>query len=64
MKEETIPSYQPHVFTSPCLDTAEAADYLKASPNTLRQWRAKGCVPRYNIVGERLVRYHVDALCG
>ena len=62
MQAETNPLRQPRVFTSPWLDTAEAANYLKASPNTLRQWRAKGCGPKYNIVGERLVRYHVDAL--
>ena len=56
----------PHTFesgrASPWLDTHAAAEYLSASPNTLRQWRACGRGPRYHVVGDRLVRYHVDDL--
>lgn len=46
----------------PWLDTEAAARYLTASPKTLAIWRSKGKGPRYHIVGQRLVRYHVDDL--
>lgn len=47
---------------SPWLDTEAAAAYLRASPNTLSQWRSQGRGPRYHVAGGRLVRYHVDDL--
>ncbi len=35
----------------------EAADYLRASIFTLRNWRCKGIGPRFVKVGARMVRY-------
>ena len=54
MSSEAIPS--------PWLNTEQAASYLGASPKTLAIWRSKGKGPRYHIVNERLVRYHVKEL--
>lgn len=47
---------------SPWLNTEQAAAYLGASPKTLAIWRTKGKGPRYHIVNDRLVRYHVEEL--
>lgn len=47
---------------SPWLNTNEAAEYLKARPGTLKNWRHRGEGPRYHIVNRRLVRYHRDEL--
>lgn len=49
-------------FTSPWLNTDEAAGYLGNSPKTLAIWRCQGQGPRYHILNRRLVRYHVDDL--
>ncbi|MGC9955189.1 MAG: helix-turn-helix domain-containing protein [Rhizomicrobium sp.] len=49
---------------SPWLDTEEAADYLKARPGTLKNWRHRGEGPRYHVINKRLVRYHRDDLDG
>jgi hypothetical protein len=43
------------------LNTAQAAEYLKANPDTLETWRKRGCGPRHH-GGHRFVRYHVDDL--
>jgi hypothetical protein len=37
------------------LDEREAADYLRASPHTLRGWRCKGGGPRFVKVGRKVV---------
>lgn len=47
---------------SPWLDTEAAAAYLGSTMGTLKNWRASGNGPKYHIVSERLVRYHVDDL--
>ena len=49
-------------FCSPWMSTGQAAKYLGASPKTLAVWRCQGKGPRYHIVNERLVRYHVNDL--
>jgi len=49
-------------FTSPWLNTDEAASYLGNSPKSLAIWRCQGQGPRYHILNKRLVRYHVDDL--
>jgi len=45
-------------MASPWLDTEEAAEYLKAKPGTLKNWRHRGEGPRYHVINKRLVRYH------
>lgn len=47
---------------SPWLDSEAAAVYLGSTAGTLRNWRATGKGPRYHVVQDRLVRYHVDDL--
>ncbi|WJY19241.1 helix-turn-helix domain-containing protein [Alteriqipengyuania flavescens] len=47
---------------SPWLDSEAAAAYLGSTAGTLRNWRSTGKGPRYHVVQERLVRYHVDDL--
>jgi len=47
---------------SPWLDTEAAAAYLGATPGTLRSWRSAGAGPRYRVMHEKLVRYHVEDL--
>lgn len=47
---------------SPWLDSDAAAAYLGSTAGTLRNWRATGKGPKYHIVQDRLVRYHVDDL--
>lgn len=49
-------------FDSPWLDTWKAASYLSCNYGTLKVWRAQGKGPRYHIVNEKLIRYHVDDL--
>jgi hypothetical protein len=46
---------------TPWLTTGEAAARIKATPETMKTWRAKGGGPRYH-GGHRFVRYHVDDL--
>jgi len=43
------------------LTSAEAAEYLKVSPNTLAKWRSCGGGPAYVKVGD-LVRYSRDSI--
>ncbi|CAN1528298.1 Helix-turn-helix domain, group 17 [Rhabdaerophilaceae bacterium] len=47
---------------SPWFDTEEAARYLRKEPGTLRGWRSKGEGPRFHVVNDKFVRYHVDDL--
>lgn len=47
---------------SPWLDSDGAAAYLGSTAGTLRNWRATGKGPRYHVVQDRLIRYHVDDL--
>lgn len=49
-------------FTSPWLNTEEAARYLGNSPKSLAIWRCQGQGPKYHILNKRLVRYHRDEL--
>ncbi|WP_082596447.1 helix-turn-helix domain-containing protein [Pseudovibrio sp. POLY-S9] len=43
------------------LTTAEAADHLRISPQTLNIWRCKGTGPAFCKIG-RTVRYTTEAL--
>ena len=47
---------------SPWLDSDGAAEYLGCTSGTLKTWRSRGEGPRYNIIQNKLVRYHVDSL--
>lgn len=47
---------------SPWMDSDAAAAYLGSTAGTLRNWRATGKGPKYNIIQDRLVRYHIDDL--
>lgn len=47
---------------SPWLDSEQAAEYLACSAGTLKTWRARGEGPRYSVIQNKMVRYHVDAL--
>lgn len=60
--KDNAPAAARTAFYSPWMDTTTAAQYLVASPKTLRQWRCQGRGPRYRAVGGRLIRYHVDDL--
>ena len=42
-------------FTSPKLNTPEAAKYLGLRPGTLEIWRSLGKGPRYLKIGRRVV---------
>lgn len=48
--------------TSPWLDTDKAAGYLGTTAGTLKTWRAMAKGPRYRVLQDRLIRYHVDDL--
>lgn len=61
VEPRTITGPRPYTFTSPWLNTNQAADYLSVSGGTLRNWRSAGTGPRYRTVG-RVVRYHRDDL--
>lgn len=50
-----------HWFT-PWFDTEAAAAYLRREPGTLKGWRSRGEGPRFYLVNNQLVRYHVDDL--
>jgi predicted DNA-binding transcriptional regulator AlpA len=41
------------------LNEREAAEIIGASPKTLRNWRVKGCGPRFIKAGSKLVRYRL-----
>lgn len=47
---------------TPWLDSEAAAEYLGCTPGTLKTWRSRGEGPRYHVIQNRLVRYHVDDL--
>jgi len=47
---------------SPWLNTDEAAKYLGNSPKSLAIWRSQGKGPKYHILSQRLVRYHIGDL--
>ncbi|WP_061925672.1 helix-turn-helix domain-containing protein [Altererythrobacter epoxidivorans] len=47
---------------SPWLDSAAAAAYLGTTAGTLKTWRATSKGPRYSVLQDRLIRYHVDDL--
>lgn len=46
---------------TPWMTTDEAAQYLRLSPGTLRNWRVDGEGPKHRKVG-RAVRYRLDDL--
>lgn len=50
-----------HRFT-PWFDTEAAAAYLRREPGTLKGWRSRGEGPRFYLVNNQIVRYHVDDL--
>lgn len=50
-----------HRFT-PWFDTEAAAAYLRREPGTLKGWRSKGEGPRFYLVNEQFIRYHIDDL--
>jgi hypothetical protein len=47
---------------SPWLDSDAAAEYLTCTPGTLKTWRSTGQGPRYHIIHNKLVRYHIEDL--
>jgi hypothetical protein len=47
---------------SPWFDSEAAAEYLTCTPGTLKTWRSQGQGPRYNVIHNKLVRYHIDDL--
>ncbi len=47
---------------SPWLNTETAAAYLSCTSGTLRSWRARGQGPRYRVIHDKIVRYHIDDL--
>ena len=49
-------------FSSPWLNSNDAANYLGCSAGTLKTWRSKGEGPAYHIVNQKLVRYNVSEL--
>lgn len=50
-----------HRYT-PWFDTEAAASYLRREPGTLKGWRSKGEGPRFYLVNDQFVRYHIDDL--
>ena len=48
--------------TSPWFGTEAAATYLGCTPGTMKTWRSRGEGPKYHIIQEKLVRYHVSDL--
>ena len=47
---------------TPWFDTEAAAAYLRKEPGTLKSWRSRGCGPRFHVVNEQTIRYHLDDL--
>lgn len=47
---------------SPWHDTESAAAYIGCEPGTLKTWRARGEGPRYHLINDKSVRYHVSDL--
>lgn len=50
-----------HRYT-PWFDTEAAASYLRREPGTLKGWRTKGEGPRFYLVSDKFIRYHIDDL--
>lgn len=50
-----------HWFT-PWFDTEAAAAYLRREPGTLKGWRSRGDGPRFFVVNDQFIRYHIDDL--
>ncbi len=50
-----------HRYT-PWFDTEAAAAYLRREPGTLKGWRSRGEGPRFYLVNEQFIRYHIDDL--
>jgi len=50
-----------HRYT-PWFDTEAAASYLRREPGTLKGWRSKGEGPRFYLVDDKFIRYHIDDL--
>lgn len=48
--------------TSPWRDSDGAAAHIGCTPGTMKTWRSRGEGPRYHIIQQKLVRYHVDDL--
>lgn len=48
--------------TSPWLDSEKAANYLGCATGTMKTWRSRGEGPRYHMIQNKLIRYHVDDL--
>jgi len=53
-----LDTYKP----SPWFDSDGAANYLSCSAGTLKTWRARGEGPRFHVIQNKLIRYHIDAL--
>lgn len=51
-----------HHNNSPWFDSEAAAKYLACTPGTLKTWRSQGHGPRYHVIHNKLVRYHLDDL--
>jgi hypothetical protein len=49
---------------TPWFDTEAAAAYLRKEPGTLKGWRSRGYGPRFYVVNEQTIRYHLDDLDG
>lgn len=47
---------------SPWFDSEAAGEYISCTAGTMKTWRAKGEGPRYHIINQKLVRYHIDDL--
>lgn len=48
--------------STPWLDSAAAADYLGCTAGTMKTWRTRGEGPRYHVIQNKLIRYHVSDL--
>lgn len=48
--------------TSPWRDSEGAAAYIGCTPGTMKTWRSRGEGPRYHVIQQKLVRYHIDDL--
>ena len=47
---------------SPWFDSEGAAEYIGCTAGTMKTWRARGEGPRYHVIQQKLIRYHVDDL--
>lgn len=60
--EEAISRALGHRRSSPWFDSDAAAEYLACTAGTLKTWRSNGQGPRYHVIHNKLVRYHLDDL--